>query len=146
MTNPDTFRLGRVGPATGEIWLAVDDVAFPAPNWDDFVIVILDAWTTALLRLLRGSNQFERVHFMEGPYEVQMRAERVGMVDLRVIDRADGEKAQTTVRIDTLAIAVFDTADRAVNTYRGLGDASVELNRLERTLSDGRAELARMTN
>jgi hypothetical protein len=60
------------GPATGNIWLELDSYYFPANGWNDFVVVVLGWWANALLRLIRGISTRETVHFMEGPYVVEV--------------------------------------------------------------------------
>jgi hypothetical protein len=63
-TNSLTTRPGR--PATGNIWLVINGRDFPAPQWNDFIVVILGWWAESLLRLLRNSSTKETVHF-KGP-------------------------------------------------------------------------------
>jgi hypothetical protein len=71
VVEPGSVRPGHQGPATGNVWLILEHGAFPAERWNDFVVVILEAWVTALWRLRQGSS-CEVVHFMEGPYEVHL--------------------------------------------------------------------------
>src|SRR4051794_37491721 len=96
--DPTTFRLSSLGPSTGELWVSVGDYAFPAERWNDFVVVILEAWASASLRLAKGSTAVERVHFMDGPYELEMtpRAHDAS-VRLRAIERRRIERACTTI-------------------------------------------------
>ena len=106
MIDPSSFRLGGIGPSTGEIWLAFGRIAFPAPRWNDFVVVILEAFATALLRILMGRSTVERVHFMEGPYEVELRRESAGDLQLRALERGSIEKARAGVtRLDEFTSA-----------------------------------------
>jgi hypothetical protein len=67
-------------PTIGEVWIFVGKVAFPAVGWTDFSFCVLGAWAWALRRLIAGSRS-ERVFFMEGPYEVELRR-RAGWVFL----------------------------------------------------------------
>lgn len=48
------FRFG--GPATGNITIDVDNKGFPKSSWNDFVIVILGWWTTAILRIMLNES------------------------------------------------------------------------------------------
>lgn len=52
---------GRTGPATGNVWIMLGQLAFPFQNWNDFVVVILEAWASAIVRMLRGVSEHERV-------------------------------------------------------------------------------------
>lgn len=55
------------GKITGELRLELGEVAFPAPSWNDFVVVVLAWWCDALV----GRPPFELL-FMDGPYEVRL--------------------------------------------------------------------------
>ena len=54
-----TLRVRARGPAIGGIW-------------SDFVVVILRWWANALLKIIQNNGSQERVHFMEGPYAVDV--------------------------------------------------------------------------
>lgn len=66
-----TIRRSGPGPLTGSIWFVLNGGAFPLEGWDDFVVVVLEAVTAAMARILSGSTKTERVHFMEGPYALE---------------------------------------------------------------------------
>jgi hypothetical protein len=90
------IRPGR--PATGNIWLVINGHAFPAPQWNDFIVVILGWWAESLLRLLRNSSTKETVNFMDGPYAVEVSKTSSGGLHFRAleganrsIERASGE-------------------------------------------------------
>jgi hypothetical protein len=72
VVEPNSTRLGHKGPVTGVVWLAIGDTAFPSRDWHDFVVVVLEWWTYAVLQLLRGISKHEVIHFMEGPYLVEL--------------------------------------------------------------------------
>ncbi len=73
---PSTFLIAKAtsvatrkpGPATGDIWLVIDGRKFPILGWNDFVVVILNFWATALTRLIRDDSKSEIIDFMEGAY------------------------------------------------------------------------------
>jgi hypothetical protein len=96
IVDPTTVHRGRSG-ATGNICVALGTLVFPDPNWNDFVVVILDAWAAALVRILNGTSEFERVHFMEGPYAVDIEVPSTGELRLRAIDRGQGEREKAVV-------------------------------------------------
>lgn len=64
---PETVRPGRPGPATGSIWVVLGKEPFPLVGWNDFVVVIMEALSSAVQRIVAGTSQSEVVHFMEGP-------------------------------------------------------------------------------
>lgn len=60
------------GPATAGIWLTLNGYHFPMIGWNDFVVVVLGWWVAAVLRLLQNDSASERIHFMDGPYAVEI--------------------------------------------------------------------------
>jgi hypothetical protein len=64
------FRRSRL--ATGDVHLALGDDVFPAPGWNDFVVVIVTAFAASARALFAGAPE-ARVFFMEGPYAVDLR-------------------------------------------------------------------------
>lgn len=125
LVNPSTVRLRASGPATGEIVLMLGDVAFPSPGWNDFVVVVLEAWIGALVRLARNASAVERVYFMEGAYAVDIARLRSGVCELRLIERParQYELAETSLLslLDNAA-AVADTILEVCRGARGSRD------------------------
>src|SRR4051812_22305838 len=77
----------RVGAAaTANLWLVVDGREFPSRGWNDFAVVVLAWWATALLRLFRGASTKERVDFMDGPYAVEVTGPSSGALRLRALE------------------------------------------------------------
>jgi hypothetical protein len=103
-----TLDLRRRGPATGNIVLLVDGEKFPAPAWNDFAIVILDAWIRALHQMTTRQSARERVHFMEGPYAVDLLRLQDGRLEVRAIA---GDRRGACVRV-----AKRSMAEKAVAT------------------------------
>jgi hypothetical protein len=85
IVDAETLRSGSAGPSTGLIWVALDDVPFPMHGWNDFVVVILSAWTDALLRLTRAPSSRELVHFMDGPYAVELQLTSADMLRMSAL-------------------------------------------------------------
>src|ERR1044071_10222141 len=97
IVDPSSITFRSSGPATGDITLLVDGVPFPSAGWNDFVIVILQAWISALVRLAQQASQNERVHFMGGTYAIDLGPVRNGLVRLRAIERPHRERALVDV-------------------------------------------------
>jgi hypothetical protein len=145
VVNSETFRLGSSGPSTGEIWIVLDGGAFPALGWNDFIVVILEAWLGALLRLLRGASQLERVHFMEGPHEVEVRRLTSGLLQLCALDRGIA-KFRTNVSAAPLAEDALIAAKSVLEACRQVGDTSIDAERLEQALTILQEEVAKARN
>ena len=59
----------------GPIWLSVDGEAFPEAHWTDFVIAVAQAFVVAATDLIEERTQDSRVYFMDGPFEIGIRAQ-----------------------------------------------------------------------
>lgn len=146
VTDPRSFRLGTVGPSTGEIWLAFGNIAFPTAHWNDFVVVILEAWAAALLRIIKGSSHFERVHFMDGPYEVTITRAGESMLQLRALERGSIERACINMPARVLLADLLEVAQDVISACEQAGDTSIDAERLERIVADIRTEVAKKIN
>lgn len=81
----DTLRFGALGQATAGLWLETEDSQFPAPEWDESIVIALGWWSAALLSLTKDPSRTERVRFMEGPYAVELSRPAPGELHLRMI-------------------------------------------------------------
>jgi hypothetical protein len=138
--DPSTLRIGAAGPSTGEIWLAIDNVAFPAVGWNDFVVVILEAWIAAVLRIVRGSTTGQRVHFMDGPYEVELVGEQEGTVRIHAFAARGTERVRTEVRTIVLVADLLAAGDALASECKRIGDCSIDAKRLQAGLDELRVE------
>jgi hypothetical protein len=146
VVDPSTISLRTSGPATGDIALVVRGVVFPVAGWNDFVVVILEAWLSALVRLLRQASDVERVHFMEGPHAVDMIRLNTGAIRLRALDRPDHERCAAQVMPLVLAENAASAAEEVVTFCRAKGHRSTDLDRLETALASLRREVENLTN
>ncbi len=90
VTELERLNVRAQGPATAGIWLATDDSEFPMIGWSDFIVVVLGWWAAAILRLLRNDSGRERVHFMDGPYAVEISRSATGRLCLRMFAGPSG--------------------------------------------------------
>jgi hypothetical protein len=84
ITQLKTIKFRTAGPAIGGIWLATTGLAFPMEGWNDFIVVVMGWWLASILRLLRASSASEIVHFMDGPYAVEISEEHSGVLRFRL--------------------------------------------------------------
>lgn len=89
VTEPASIITCPDGPATGNVWLVLNGYEFPTHGWNDFIVVILGWWLTALLLLLRNDSRLERVHFMDGPYAVDVSMAPSGTLLFRALEGPD---------------------------------------------------------
>src|SRR5689334_4734917 len=72
VTELGMLKVRPQGPAIAGIWFVTGGAEFPMAGWNDFVVVVLGWWLAAILRLLHNHSRSERVHFMDGPYAVEV--------------------------------------------------------------------------
>jgi hypothetical protein len=130
IVDPKTIRSGGVGPATGDIWITLGQLAFPMKDWNDFVVVILEAWASALVRLLHGVSKHERLHFMDGPYVVEIVCLSEGVLQLRAIESGRHEKACVDARALPLVESLLAGSEGILSACRDKGCWSTDAERL----------------
>jgi hypothetical protein len=96
ITVANSVRTRKPGPATGDIWVVIDGREFPMCGWNDFVVVILNFWTTALMRLIRNDSKSEIVDFMDGPHCVVITMTTPTTLRLRALE-GDGRRLKGPV-------------------------------------------------
>ena len=146
VVDPSTISLRASAPATGDIALVVRGVVFLVAGWNDFVVVILEAWLNAIVRIFRNASDAERVHFMEGPYAVDMTRLNTGAIQLRALDRPERERAVVEVMPLVLAENAVSAAEGVVAFGRARGHQATDFERLETALAALRKEVANLKN
>jgi hypothetical protein len=82
----DSVRASPGGSLTANIWLALDRFEFPTYRWNDFAVVILSWWVSAALDLIRNNILEKTIHFMDGPYAVEVAIAPLGMLRFRALE------------------------------------------------------------
>jgi hypothetical protein len=146
VVDPSTISMRASAPVTGDIALVVRGIVFPVAGWNDFVVVILAAWLNALVRIFRHASDAERVHFMEGPYAVDMTRLKTGAIQVRALDRPERERSVAEVIPLVLAENAVSAAEGVVRFCRARGHRATDFERLETALAALRQEVAALTN
>ena len=143
MTTHLVTELGKLnvrlqGPATAGIWLATNDSQFPMAGWNDFVVVILSWWAAAILRLLRNESGVEWVHFMDGPYAVEVSKAHPGKLQLRMFAGPSGgrEVAVGVAGVGQFIGELFTQSRRLLDECRLRGWWSLDAEELASRLQD----------
>lgn len=146
IVEPSSISPGTGGPATGDIVVALGSEVFPMRGWNDFVVVVLEAWSSALARLLGGVAESQQVHFMEGPYAVEISHLTGGGFRLRAIERPNRERVCIDVQPPGIVLSVLSAAEAVLQACREIGCWSVDADRLAKSAGILRGEAARLTN
>ena len=70
--SPAEFDVTSGGSVVGPIWVRLAGVDFPEPGWPDFPAKLLGGWLTTLSDLETAAPAPAVLHFMEGPYELEV--------------------------------------------------------------------------
>ena len=73
VVDPTTFRCST--NVTGEVWLYVNERAFPEERWSDFPVIILGWWLQTFSHHRPSSPA--RMTFMDGPYDWTLKSQGV---------------------------------------------------------------------
>jgi hypothetical protein len=132
-----TIRFRGESPATGEIWVALGESEFPSRRWNDFIVVVLSAFTTALRQLSEGAGH-ARVYFMDGPHAVDL-ARGDGAWIVRLVDTGTREtvRAESAVAPAAMLSSVLAAADEVLSAHARARSWSPDVQ----ALADGTAAL-----
>lgn len=108
----ETFIARQVGPVTANIWINVNGSEFPKHGWNDFVVVLLGWWATALLRLIHNVTGQETVYFMDGPYAVEIVKVASGTLQFRMLEGPD-RKREVSVGEGEVKILITDLTSQS---------------------------------
>jgi hypothetical protein len=117
-----TIQWKPEGTATGVVYWVVGDMPFPEIGWNDFVSVLFDWWSRAILRILRGEIAIERLRFMDGPFWIV--AERHDdEIRLRFVDGRHDPQTLMDVPMTGVELceAILDSARRLCGHCRSVG-------------------------
>jgi hypothetical protein len=137
IVEPNSVKTRKGGPATGNIWLEINGAGFPKQHWNDFVVVLLGWWVNALLRLIHGARASQEVHFMEGPYAVELTKAASGTLQLRAFECATPTKeiAAGEVAIGPFITGLIAQSRELLDVCRELAWWSKDADELESSLN-----------
>ena len=131
---PETLRVNEAGSATGNIWLDLNGKAFPADDWNDFIVVVTGWWVAALLRLVSGERTRENVPFMDGPYSVEVTLDPSGILRfkaLRDIGDRKNEIASGDEPAEDFILALISQSRALLHACRVQGFSSKDVEALQ---------------
>lgn len=119
--SPEEFRVTGGGSVTGPIWARIAGTDFPEPGWPDFPVALLGGWLTTLAELEADDGGLAMLHFMEGPYRLDVTREGAAWA-LRA--HQDGAEPVAEVTADSLAELrgpLCDAAEQVLAACRARG-------------------------
>lgn len=124
-----TIWVRQSGPAIAVIYIVTGEDTFPGVGWDDFAVVILGWWAGAFCRILRSESKNELVHFMDGPYAVEVSMPEPGMLNFRMIAR-DVEVGTGAAEAKLFVANVIAQSQKLLEECRSKGGWSSDANHL----------------
>jgi hypothetical protein len=131
----------------GTIFFRRGPFCFPADNWNDFAAILLGWWLRALLPLVGGEDDHAELLFMEGLYEVDVRAMTNHVVVLDFFD--DGRSRAGLQRCPLpqeallpLIASILSAADFVADFAGRAAVKDRALNRLNSVRAEMRAKFA----
>jgi hypothetical protein len=100
MLELETLSISRKGTISGEVWLRIEGMDFPEPNWSDLPVAFSSSLLEATVRLQSSSNAGEQtVWFLDGPYYIRLEGARD--VPWKVAFCALGQERPPSKRVDS---------------------------------------------
>ena len=78
VVSPESIKVSDHERATGVIYFADHQAAFPEVGWNDFVDVLLVEWSRQLLGFAQNKTEQITLRFMDGPFAVRLSREAGG--------------------------------------------------------------------
>ena len=140
IVDPISLTRSARGQTTGVIYALLDDHPFPEAQWSDLIVPVLHGWTADLLGFCRGNGDAVQLHFMDGPYTLEIRRQQLGKCRISCVRGRNaveyvGESLpfrDVIAAFGDAAAAVIDECDRRGWTSRDI----VELRLARTALSD----------
>ncbi|HXJ40167.1 MAG TPA: hypothetical protein VNH18_12890 [Bryobacteraceae bacterium] len=113
--DPESLQRSRMGTISGQVYLQTDAGGFPEVGWDDIVVPVLYAWLNAV-NFVSASSRAQVVHFMDGPFRVELKHASRGMIALLLVeDGGDGNRQEFFASTNTLRRNACEAADSNPN-------------------------------
>jgi hypothetical protein len=141
----DEASIARSGTQiVGKIWLELESLQFPGPDWYDLVLPVLESWVRNLALITSGERKRVHIHFMEGPMNIRVQRTANRSLCLTAIDNEQiVAKAETTDR--DLLPSIRHAAQVALKRCREIGFWSEDADELEKQLEAIRSSRATHT-
>lgn len=94
---------------TGEIFFTVKDEIFhfPEKNWNDFVVILLEWWLDALIKL-KSNYSSVTLNFMDGPFFVTVAKDKDDILTLEFVH--DGENQMEILKTINIKLRQFENS------------------------------------
>ncbi len=114
---PDSFAQMSSGQITGAICFQFGEKAFPDPDWNDFVVVVLCWWIESVIQLVDGIKERAELWFMDGPFSVRLFTKGTAGWSLECIHRRKNEVVEYSTRVEPMHMlkSLLSVADETID-------------------------------
>ena len=79
-------------PITGTLYLELGRHQFPEKGWNDFVVIVLTWWLSAMREMKLGRSTNQELRFMDGPLHINVSKREFDFCQIECFeDRSDGK-------------------------------------------------------
>jgi len=109
----------------GRIYFEIGGEPFPESGWSDLVVAVTNAWLEAVLQATSGMSASTKVHFMDGPFHINIAPVAARLVSLGFAHRGIVKRSLTSP-IDALLQDAISAGDKLLHicTDHGWSDDS----------------------
>ncbi len=73
----------------GVVYFQENDFYFPDENWNDFIVILFEWWSSSIFKLLNNESISEDLSFMDGPFMVRVKYIEEDFFELFFVDQDD---------------------------------------------------------
>lgn len=135
VVDSDRLHLAASGAIWGQVWLSWGEGSFPAAEWEDIVVDIVESMAMALRGL--SPNGFQEVRFPDGSYRATFRSiDQTSYINVRLDDYVTGDLyGEITTELIEMIKSVDLCAKQLLNECEGRGWSGWRVDRLRQTVS-----------
>ncbi len=144
--DPLAMDRSKRGTIFGHICFFIGDQAFPSAWYTDLVVAFICVWLEAIVKILSGKRNYERVRFYHNPYSIDISSAEEGAVDLEFIwhnASADQLVGSLHARVRELTHQSMDAAAQILEVCKERDWEDPDIQKLAATLKDAKAALAK---
>lgn len=121
-TSPDSYE--KHGGEIGDIYVQLDDYAFPGRGWTDFGFNIVFWWMEAFMKLLTGETDNVQCKFMDGNYRFDVTAISSGVWRMQFIAERETDEVWQEGDVDAhqAAEALLESGKVLIGLLQQKGD------------------------
>jgi hypothetical protein len=130
------------GVVYAKLYLEVDGLSFPHPNWTDFAVVVLSWWCKGAASLLEKATSVD-IRFMEGPFLVRIRVVDSNVWEVSLIESSLKRRIHYVAAVNPACLldSIVAASEQAILLCENNGWWSKDTDDLQNSLAYLRAAM-----